>query len=249
MGAQDEVDARLEFETILERYRSIRRYRITDDWHEYTAARIRHELRVHWWRMHVHTNAVVLNAGAGNNDLGVCPPSTINLDTSEAGVALLPNPIVASIEDIPLPNASVDTLVCVGSVINYCDAAAAISEFSRILKPGGHLVLEYESSRAADLFKQTAFGRAAAIAETFYGDEPEVLWVFDPRYIRSLLSASGLKVVKTIPIHIGSPWALLVTKDIRRAAAMAPLDRVLRFVPVVARWASNQLMFCRKMPS
>lgn len=246
---QDEADSRIELETVIERYRSISRYSLTDEWHEYTASRIRHELSRRWSRLRTQPGHAILNAGAGNSDLGVCPPWTLNLDISEAGVALLPNPIVATIEQIPLPNESVDTIVCVGSVLDYCDAAAAISEFSRILKSGGNLILEFESSRAADLFSQKAFGRSAAIAETFYGNEPEVLWVYNPRYIRSLLSAAQLEIMETIPIHIGSPWALLMTKSIRGAAVIARLDRVLRFVPVLAHWASNQMMICRKMSS
>lgn len=246
MGAQDEGDARLEVETVLERYRSISRYSLTDEWHEYTANRIRQELSGRWSGLQTQPGHVILNAGAGNSDLGVCPPWTLNLDISEAGVALLPNPIVATVEQIPLPNESVDTIVCVGSVLNYCDAAAAISEFGRVLKSGGNLVLEFESSRAADLLSQNAFGRPAAIAETFYGNEPEVLWVYNPRYIRSLLRAAQLEIMESIPIHIGSPWALLITRNIRGAAVTARLDRVLKFVPVLAHWASNQMMVCRK---
>ncbi len=249
MGMQDEGDARLERETVLERYRSISRYSLTDDWHEYTAIRIRHELSRRWNRLRTRREHVILNAGAGNSDLGICPAWTINLDISEAGVALLPNAIVATIEQIPLPAESVDMIVCVGSVLNYCDVAAAISEFSRILKSGGNLVLEFESSRAADLLLQKAFGRSAAIAETFYGNEPEVLWVYSPVYIRSLLRAARFEIMETIPIHIGSPWALLMTKSIRGAAVTARLDRVLRYAPVLARWASNQMMVCRKRSS
>lgn len=48
--------------------------------------------------------------------------------------------------DLPFAENSIDNILCVGSVLNYCDAIAAISEFNRVLKYNGHLILEYESS-------------------------------------------------------------------------------------------------------
>jgi SAM-dependent methyltransferase len=246
---QEDRDSRLEVEAILERYSNLNSYEKTDAWHEFTSARIRDELQRRWSKLQTSPRDVILNAGAGNNDLGICSASALNLDLSDAGVSRLPNPIVASIEDIPLPDESVGAIICVGSVINYCDAAAAISEFGRVLRAGGFLALEYESSRGADLILQRAFGRSAAIAETFYANEPEALWVFHPHYIRSLLTSVHLVIEETIPIHIASPWAYLLTRNVKVASVMARLDRLLRFAPFLARWASNHLLFCRKGPS
>ena len=47
--------------------------------------------------------------------------------------------------DLPFAENSIDNILCVGSVLNYCDAIAAISEFNRVFKYNGHLILEYES--------------------------------------------------------------------------------------------------------
>ncbi len=47
---------------------------------------------------------------------------------------------------MPFNNLFFDNILCVGSVLNYCDALTALSELSRVLKPNGNLILEYESS-------------------------------------------------------------------------------------------------------
>jgi len=245
-AASKRGDPRLDPEAVRRRFISVEGYATIDPWHRFTADRIRREVRSLWESLHLTKDSVVLNAGAGNNDLGLCPPSTIHLDLSACGIELLPNGIVGNVESIPLEAHAVDLILCVGSVINYCDAAAAISEFSRILKPGCHLVLEFDSSRSAELWRQPAFGRSAVAAETFYRDRPETVWVYTPQYIVSLLSASGLTVLRRRAIHIASPWALLLTNNPRMATRFANLDWALQHVPLVSRWASNHVLFCRK---
>jgi SAM-dependent methyltransferase len=239
-------DPRLDPEAVRRRFRSVQGYKDIDQWHRFTADRIRREVRLLWERLQITDDSVVLNAGAGNNDLGVCPPKTIHLDVSASGIELLPNGIVGNVESLPLKQHAVDLILCVGSVINYCDAAAAISEFSRVLRPGHYLILEFDSSLSAELLRQPAFGRSAVTAETFYRNRPEVIWVYTPRYIRNLLAAAGLRILRRRAIHIVSPWALLLTNSARLATHLGHLDLILRHVPFVSRWASNHLLFCQK---
>lgn len=239
-------DLRLSKEAVIDRYKSEDHYRRTDTWHQYTAHEIRHAISLAWLGVMQDQDCVVLNAGAGNSDLGILPPSAINLDISQSGVAQLPNGIIASIENMPLDDRSIDVLVCVGSVINYCDAAAAISEFARVLRPNGRLVLEFESSLCGEFFGQDCFGRSATIVETFYGDGPETLWVYRPEYIGRLLQSAGFSIVRKVPIHILSPWLLLLTGNPDVATSLAHWDRLFRRLPLVTRWASNHLLFCQK---
>ena len=47
---------------------------------------------------------------------------------------------------MPFKNQPIDIAVCVGSVINYCDAALTIAEFGRVLRKEGTLILEFDGS-------------------------------------------------------------------------------------------------------
>jgi len=239
-------DPRLEMQAVRARYNDPHRYELIDVWHRFTAIAIYNEVSSSWPSLRTQAGHVILNAGAGGNDLGVCPSTTINLDISEARLLSLPQPVQASVEALPFVNASIDTIVCVGSVINYCDAALVIGEFSRILKPKGCLALEFESSHSAELITQRAFGRSAAVAETFYAGQPETIWVYTFSHIRNLLDAAGLTLKRSIPIHVLSPWAFLLLRSLRAAAIIARLDRVARNVYPLTRWSSNHLLFCEK---
>jgi hypothetical protein len=147
-----------------------------------------------------------------------------------------------------LLGATVDTVLCVGSVINYCDAAAAIAEFSRVLRPEGYLLLEFESSRSAELVTQSAYGRPAAVARTFCDDAEEVIWVYAFDYINNLLTAAGFRLIEAVPIQIVSPWVLLLTRSTKAAALAGRLDPAVRRARILGRWASNHLLFCRRRP-
>jgi len=216
-----------------------------DSWHRFTGGETHRQI-VRFWQSHSGPDQVLLNAGAGNVELGLHAATTINLDISETRVSKLKTRVVGSVEAIPLSDNAVDVIVCVGSVINYCDAAETISEFARVLRPGGHLLLEFESSRSAELCTQQAFGRSVALAETFYGDDPEILWVYAPDFIVQLLRAAHFSVVQQVAIHILSPWVLLLLRNISAAAATARLDRWASHFPLLSRWASNHLFVCKR---
>ncbi len=239
-------DPRLETSAVRARYSDPTAYTVSDSWHDHTWEKVRREIARSWDSLPTRPEHVILNAGAGNNDLGLCPPTTINLDISETGVSALPNPLIASIEDIPLEDGSVDTVICIGSVINYCDAAAAIVELGRVLRPGGYLILEFESSYSAELITKDSFRQSAAVAESFYAGQLEVVWAYSPRYINNLLHAAKFRVKRSVPVHVLSPWALLLLRNVRVAAAIARLDRAVGGIPFLTRWASNHLLFCEK---
>jgi SAM-dependent methyltransferase len=242
----NERDPRLDLSAVRARYDDLAFFSNIDPWHLFTAAEVRREVASRWASLPTGPNHIILNAGAGGNDLGLDPPATINLDISPSRISSMLNPIVASIEALPLSDGCIDTLICVGSVINYCDAAAAIGEFGRVVRPSGALILEFESSFSAELITQEAFGRSAAVAETFYANQEEAVWVYSPSNIRNLLHAASFTVIQSVPIHILSPWALLLSRRAHLATSIARLDRFVRGAPLLTRWASNHLFFCEK---
>jgi SAM-dependent methyltransferase len=239
-------DPRLDISAVRARYNDPQWFREPDKWHLYSDAQIRRELALYWDSLPIKSGSVILNAGAGGHDLGLDTATTINLDISETRIASLPHPLLASIEALPLVNCTIDIIVCVGYVINYCDAAEVIVEFERVLRPGGHLLLEFESSYSAELLTQHAFRQSAAIIETFYANHQEVVWAYSPKYIENLLSAANFKLLRSVPVHILSPWGLLLLRSIRAATAIARLDRIVQRIPFLTRWASSHLFFCEK---
>lgn len=240
------TDPRLDVSAIRARYNDLSNYVKIDKWHLFTATEIDREIVSYWNSLSDRSAYLVLNAGAGGHDLDLTASTTINLDISETRLAPLPHPLLASVENLPLADASVDAIICVGSVINYCDAAVTIMEFARVLKVGGSLILEFDSSQSAELITQQAFGQSAAIAETFYAGQDEAVWVYSAEYVENLLRAARFDLIHRVAIHVLSPWSLLLLRNLRAAAAIARLDRIARRIPFLTRWASNHLFFCEK---
>ncbi|MDY0177912.1 MAG: class I SAM-dependent methyltransferase [Bacilli bacterium] len=119
-----------------------------DPWHHEVEKIIRKRvLKV--LKKYCKSDSIVLNAGSGGEDYP-CKGKLIHLDLVEKNIKKFKDHIVASITDIPCEDQSVDIVICVGSVINYTDAEKAINEFSRLLKPNGSLILEFERSDSAD---------------------------------------------------------------------------------------------------
>jgi len=55
--------------------------------------------------------------------------------------------ICAGVEDIPLPDASCDAVVCYSSFPHFADKPHALTEMKRVLKPGGVLFIGHTSGR------------------------------------------------------------------------------------------------------
>lgn len=228
------------------KYESSEAYTKTDPWHEYTAGRIRNLIRQRWEQLKISRHSFVLNAGAGSDDFDLDPQRSVHLDIAINGISHRENALLASVEDIPLVSASFHAAVCVGSVINYCDALNAILELSRILKPEGILFLEFESSSSAEYFGRSAFRKGAAIAKTFYGGDRETLWVYSLKYVMDVCQSAGLEVLSVDPVHVISPWLLCLRASPRAATRFAHLDGLLARSGLASRWASNFVLTCRK---
>lgn len=242
----DSHDPRLDPSAIRARYSDPTAFAEIDPWHIFTANAIQREIARVWRLMKVRPDCVILNAGAGGNNLDLLPEHTINLDLSERRIKRSSHPVVGTVEAIPVKNQSIDIVVCVGSVINYCDAALTVAEFGRVLKNRGTLILEFESSKSAEFITKKVFARSAAIVETFYCNQPEAVWVYSPLYVSNLLQAAGFRSRHQFLIHILSPWALLILRNARAAAFIAPLDRLVRPVSFLNQFASNHLVFYQK---
>ncbi len=237
-------DERLTLTSIRARYNNPTAFGPLDVWHQYTATEISRIIEEQWKVLQIR--GTVLNAGSGGNCLGIESDRIINLDLAEWRLAHQRHAVVANVEALPLADATMSAVVCVGSVINYCDAAAAVAEFGRVIEDGGYLIIEFESSRSGEYVTTPEFGQAVAVCETFYCGRKELVWGYRIEYLRNLLESARLKPLEVFPIHVLSPWVLFSTSNLRLAAHAAKADSAARKMRILDRWASNFLIICRK---
>ena len=141
---------------------------------------------------------------------------------------------------------SVDLCICVGSVVNYCDVKRVISEFKRILRPGGTMVIEFETTLSLDLPGTNEYDQDAVIIETFYNHHREVIWIYAQRYIESLLRKNGFRFHHHYYFHIIAPLLYRLTHNVNFAASFTFIDDILRHIPGLRNHCSNVIMTCEK---
>jgi SAM-dependent methyltransferase len=218
-----------------------------DRWHKYTQYFIKQFIDDFWRRRIEGKEYTILNAGSGGNDYGL-KGSQVHVDIAASRLRNTPNSLVSSIEEIPLDDNQFDLCLCVGSVINYCDAVKAVQEFGRLLKAKGLLMLEFENSRSFEFLLEPSFGQSAYIVETFYQNRVEEIWVFSETYVKSLLEVNGFKIIALKRFHIISPLVYRLTKNPNFSSAFAVLDGFARFVPCLRRFSSNIILVCERNP-
>lgn len=220
-----------------------------DAWHVYARDAIADFVRRSLVRCGASSGERVLNAGSGGIEYGRSDLKHIHVDIAETRIQHLPDSIVASVESIPLPDESFRICICTGSVINYCDAATALRELARLLQPGGWLILEFENSFNPEYLLSGAFGRRAALVETFFNGRIESQWVYSIAHVKSLALAAGLKTVHEECYHALSALAFAVLRNSQLAARAAVADPWLRRFAAARQFASNLLFILQKAPS
>ena len=134
-----------------------------EPWYKYTKAQIEKFVHKNAFKYHDY----VLNAGSGGYDYNLnCKMH--HVDIAAEKINQLPLYTVASLEKLPFATNTFDGILCVGSVINYCDAVAAIVEMARVLKHGGSLLLEYENSFAYEYRSKLCYKADAQIIKSVY---------------------------------------------------------------------------------
>ncbi|WPP39743.1 methyltransferase domain-containing protein [Paenibacillus hunanensis] len=217
---------------------------VGDLWHEYTKIQI--EIYLNKKKQLFLDNPSTLNAGSGGN--------TYNLDIKmhhsdiiEKHIKNCEDYTVCSIEKTPFKNEAFGSIICVGSVINYCDALKAISEMSRITKHKGYLVLEFESSWSMEFYKSTSHKKSACVIKTKYFNEDHILTVYSIEYIKKLLKMNNFKLVDSSRFHIISSYAYFKTKSENDSAKFCYLDVFFRKIPFFSKRSHNIILLCQKL--
>lgn len=213
-----------------------------DHWHQWSY----HQIEKYLSQVHILPQQYVLNAGSGGNSYGLeC--NMVHVDIAETKLEGVSNSVVSSIEAMPFQSSIFDKIVCVGSVINYCDASAVISEFSRVIKHGGNLILEFENSGGYEYKGTTVYNKSAGIVTVKFQGSDHRQWLYSLPYIKNLLVANSFSISDVYAYHIFSSKALQLCRDESRAVRYARFDKIARKLPWMASHANNFIINCRKL--
>lgn len=230
-------------QTAQENYDSSTPWPEHDAWHSHTYTTINATVE-QWLAKYVTDDIIVLNAGSGGSIYKNCE-NMIHLDIVEKYISKYKNYIVGTVENIALPDASVDGIVCVGSVLNYSDAQKAISEFSRILKKNGFLILEFERSESAEFLFSTNHGQAIFSQKYNYNKQTHLLWMYSEKLIRILLHQYYFSIRKCKRLHILSSLLYRVGLPEEKAAHLMCFDSLTQKISYP--FAHNTMLLLTKL--
>lgn len=189
-------------------------------------------------------NSVYLNAGSGGSEYdlqGICH----HVDIAENLICKFERYTVASIEDLPLKSEMFDAVICVGSVLNYCDAVSSIKEMARVTKQGGYLVLEFERSNTGELWFTSEYGKNTTKQQYDYMGHIHTLWLYSEKMIIEILNECGLSLVKRERFHCISALANRITHKEEYSGKYAKYDILIR--PLSYFLAHNTILLCKKL--
>ena len=216
-----------------------------DPWYNYTHNVIKRFIYSH--KNVFEEDHCILNAGSGGECYDGIKGTIYHVDISDRFIKNLPKSYVASVEHLPFEESFFDIVICVGSVVNYCDILFAISEFNRVLKPGAYLFLEYERSQTGELFLKEQYGSYATIQVYKYNNQDNhKLWLYSDSYVNQILSAYSFCTLDCELFHSLSALSNRFIKCDKRAGRFTKLERFV--LPSIQKSvAHNRILLCRKL--
>jgi SAM-dependent methyltransferase len=204
-----------------------------DEWHTYAGCKTRAIIR-RYASLSCASSRLLLNAGAGVYELNLQPWEEVSVDLFAAPLRAHRRGVCANIENLPFDSAQFGAVVCVGEVLGYCDPARAITEFSRVISPGGVLICDFGNSRSFRYWALTNYGLAAAMIKDVYNDTIERVWVYDPQYIRSLLTSSGFSINHVFGTH---GWSALTRRVGASSRSSVYIQNLLDWLPAPVQFS------------
>lgn len=99
--------------------------------------------------------------------------------------------VEAGAEDLPFPDASFDLVVSYMALVDIPDAAAAIAEMARVLRPGGHLLIA----------NSTSFNTAGMEHDWRYNERGERVAFQIDRYLDARAGWAEWKGIRIVNYH------------------------------------------------
>ncbi len=176
-----------------------------DKWHVYTHSTISDFVKRHIEKKKGFEKLKILNCGSGGMTYGLSC-DMYHMDIVKNKICHFPHWKVASAEQIPFSDEEFDIVICVGTVINYCNAATVIQELARVLKRGGILYLEFEASGSVEYIFSKSYFKDKGLVKSKYFGKDHIFWLYSYRYIRKLLRKYGIEIIEKQYMHILSTF-------------------------------------------
>ena len=159
------------------------------------------------FRTRATCESLVVDVGSAGDSYTLTGIQRVDVDIAEARLAHCELGVCGNIESLPLQSEISDLTVCIGTVLNYCSLAEAISELTRLTKFGARLILHVELSNGFEYFGTRNYRADAAFVKTFYKGG-EKLWIYSDSYVRRLFNQNGLSIER-VPLlsHAREPNA------------------------------------------
>lgn len=188
----------------------------------------------------------VLNAGSGGNTYGLTN-KMCHVDIVKKYISNYDDFVVANVENLPFQNSIFDFAICVGDVINYCDAEKAINELHRVIKKQGKLIVEFENTCAYEYIKQNFYCVDKVITNLEYMGEITNQYLYSYKYITELLEMNGFEIRKRLSVHIISGLISNWISNDNMACVFAVLDFIFDKLNNFRKHGSNILFLCEKV--
>ena len=214
-----------------------------DVWHYYTYKSIHKYVQNYLNKLNLTIDNTVLNAGCGKTTY-VTDADVIYMDIIKEYIDSFKKYLVASIEKIPLRENTVDCIICVGSVINYADIQKSLSEFSRILKPNGILILEFERSNSAEFWGTKKYGQVIFKQKYNYNHQTHYLWMYNEKFVFQLANYYNFISTNKYRFHSISSLLFRLGFSEEKAAKYIKLDKMAQ--PFSYIMAHNEIIIFKK---
>ena len=134
-------------------------------------------------------------------------------------------------EELPFPDESFDVVTAWHVLEHVADAARALAEWHRVVRPGGLLVLEVPDAESPKVLRRgTSYRR-------FW--TPEHVYVFSPRNLVPLVDEAEFEVVR-------APWLGRLDQLTTGMAMYSVASQMLRGLMKVAGLSKAFQLFCRR---
>ena len=188
---------------------------------------------------------LILNLGSGGNDYGL-KNLMHHVDIVDTHILEFPKYTIADIEKLPFSNSEFSYIICVGSVLNYSNAMESIAEISRICKPRGKLIIEFECSSGLEYLRKSYFCQDASVASLSYCNKNHAEWLYSEDYVNKILKEYSFTVKKTHRFHYVSSLLCGIIKNENIAGHAAKLDIIARNIPILKKFSGNIMLYCIK---